>query len=87
MSRDLVDEAIAAGWMERMPDDLHVRAALGKPTMTGPCPDAIRLAEMIQRVFQDLPKFGDRVVVLREGCGLQAEAKRVLRDAEKASQS
>lgn len=79
MSRDLVDEGIAAGCLEWAPNDLRVRA---KPK-PAPCPDAIRLAEMIQRVFQDLPKFGERVVVLREGCGLQAEAKRVLREARK----
>lgn len=47
------------------------------------CPDAIRLAAMVLRYFEALPKFGIREIALREDCPLHVEAKRILREAEK----
>lgn len=42
-----------------------------------PCPDAIRLARMVLRCFEALPKFGIREIALREDCGLHLEAKKI----------
>lgn len=43
----------------------------------------IYMAEMIERIFADMPVFGDRVVTMREGCRLQLMAERILRDARR----
>lgn len=45
--------------------------------------DSIYMAEMVERIFVDMPVFGDRVVTMREGCRLQLMAERILGDARR----